>query len=340
MGKSEVHDSYCLKSPIPRLWPFATGRGFLARKVEDFGLCWWRGDRLNESRKPQLRELVGRTKLAYVAPLRNSEATRCRQILDTLGSPFVVHLWDILDDKLNDDYTWLFSHAMHVFCLSEAMLDRVHQLARCEASILPFIRPKSIYRARANRDQDAFVIGLLGFLAAYKDGLELLAAATDALMACGLRVRIKIIGPRENLALLPSSLKPLVEYSGFLDDDARDKVLASCDAGYLPGPHQPPQHDLRSRYSIPSRMADFLAAALPVIASVHEASATASAFSSLDGCGFFPARDAGEICAAVQRLLDIDFWSHASDNCLDFFGESYSKDVVLSRFRTIMDTLC
>ena len=162
MGKSDVPNSFPLNSPIPYLWPFELGRGFLTRQIERFALSWWQGDSLIDSRKPRLLEILGDVRLAHVAPLRNREASRCREILETVGCPFVVQIWDISDPVLNEDYDWLFSRAARVFCLSSNMMEEVRQNTACETSIQSFVRPPSTFRARYI-GEDKLIIGLEGF---------------------------------------------------------------------------------------------------------------------------------------------------------------------------------
>ena len=188
---------------------------------------------------------------AYAAPLRNSEATRCREIIETAQRPFVVHLWDIAEESLNADYAWLFSHAERVFCLSEPMMALVRETAQCEIGLLSFVRPPSKFRA-SHRGGSSIEIGLIGFLAAYREGLELVAQAIESLQAHYARVTVRYIGPSSQLEHIPEGLRSVIEYDGSPDDDGRDRSLADCDVAFLPGPLLAPAHDQRSRYSVPS----------------------------------------------------------------------------------------
>jgi glycosyltransferase involved in cell wall biosynthesis len=332
MGRSSVPNSYCLNSRIPALWPFATGRGFLTRQIERLGLGWWKGDGLIESRKPQLQRLFPETRFAYVTPLRNSEATKCREIVETMGCPFVVQIWDICDEAMNADYAWLFSRSERVFCLSETMVDEVHKLARCETSILRFTRTESRYKAEYS-GPEKLVIGLVGFLSAYQDGLELLAEAIDCLQKQFADVRIRYIGPIEQMSYIPQRLKQFTEFMGFHDQDGVDKALANCNAAYLPGPLRSPQSDLRSRHSIPSRSADYMAAGLPIIAAVNSLSATNILFSPIRDRGFFPVNDPASLCQAAQKLKDEEFWTDAAQECDSFFRQNFD-------IRQAQDKLC
>ena len=334
MGRSTAPGSHCLGSSVLKWWPFATGRGFLKREVEHFGLGWWRGDQLIQQKKPKLRRKLGGVGFALVAPLRNSEATRCREILETIGCPFVVHVWDISDERLNSDYEWLFSHAEHVFCLSETMIEEIHKAAPCETSSLPFVRARSQYQAKVI-DGDTLIIGLIGFLSSYQEGLQILAQAIGGLRRLFANVRIRYIGSPGQLKFIPDSLKGIIEYMGFLDDDERDRVLSECHVGYLPGPLLPPQQDMRSRHSVPSRAADYMAIGLPVIAAANVLSATSIFFAPLRDRGFFLVRDGQDICLTAEKLRDRARWTEAAEQCSQFFDSRLNKEDALRKLYLI-----
>ena len=334
MGMSEVQNSYCLNSAIPRLWPFAAGRGFLFRQVERFRIGWWRGDRLIQSRKHRLRALFKETGFAHVAPLGNAEATRCREILEVLDCPFVMHLWDLLDSPLNADYAWLLLRAEHVFCLSETMIRDIGAVAKCEASILAFVRPQSRYLAEYS-GSDTVVIGLVGFLTSYQDGLHLLSTAVERLRKSGVKVRIRYIGLPGQLRYIPEHLIGLTEYLGFADDDQRDKALAGCSFGYLPGPLLPPEQDLRSRYSIPSRSADYMAVGLPVVAAANAFSATSRFLAPIRNHGFFQVSEPSDFCVITERLREESMWKESSQGCRSFFELHFNKQFALTELRSI-----
>ncbi len=161
-------------------------------------------------------------------------------------------------------------------------------------------------------------IGLVGFLAAYQDGLQLLGQAMNQLRRQFSNVRLKYIGPPGQLRFMPEKLMEVTDYAGFLDNDGRDEALSGCNVGYLPGPLQPPGQDLRSRYSVPSRSADYMAIGLPVIAAVNAASATSALFSPIRDRGFFPVGSPEEICHAAQRLTGKELWNQAAHDCSTF----------------------
>jgi hypothetical protein len=334
MGESEVPQSHPLSSVILRRWPFKVGRGFLLRQLQRSRLDWWQGNRLLESQKPRLREMLRNTKFAYVAPLRNSEATKCREILETVACPFVVHVWDLSDCALNEDYAWLFSHAERVFCLSSTMVDKMCSTSPCKVSFLTFVRPPSKFRS-AFAPAGELKIALIGFLQPYQDGLMLLSSALETFRGDSAKIRLIYIGPPAQLKYMPSPLRHITDYAGFLDDDARDRVLASCHIAYLPGPLLPPGADLRSKHSIPSRMADYLAVGLPVLAAAHPHSATADFFSTIRGRGFFPVADPTDIQCVIRELTNETTWLNAAQECATFYSAHFDPGNALRELATL-----
>lgn len=328
LGMSEVRNSYCLNNSIPYRVPFEVGRNFLSREIERLGLGWWRGDRLIDSKRQRLREFFADAGFAHVAPLHTHEATRFREILEAVRCPFVVHIWDLFETTPNNDYKWLLTNAERVFCLSEAMVTAIRAMVPCDTSILRFVRSSSKYRARYISG-NTLKIGLIGFLHAYRDGLELLSRAVESLRVQFTDIRLKYIGAPEQFKYIPAGLRELTEYVGAVDDDDRDRALAECNVGYLPGPLPSPEQDPRSRYSIPSRSGDYMAVGLPVIAATDLFSATSTFFSSIRERGFFPIRHPQHLCFAVEKLRDEDIWMQAAHECSHFFETHLNRERAL-----------
>jgi len=335
-GTSAISNSYWLDSRIPSVWPFDIGRGFLTRQVERFGLGWWRGDHLVRHKQRSLRKLLAGTGFAYLAPLRCSEATKCREIIEMASCPFVVHLWDLLDPVLNTDYKWLLSHAEHVFCLSSTMTAVVRNAGARDTSRLAFVRPHSAYHATHSQGTH-LIIGLVGFLSAYQKGLRLLEDAIASLRMSFSDICIRYIGPPAQLQFIPRDLRRVIEYIGLSDDHARDKALSGCQFGYLPGPMGPPEESSRSRHSIPSRSADYMANGLPIVAAAHPLSATSSFFSPIRDKGFYPVGDPHHLCRVVLNLQDERNWSQAAAECAVFFEKHCAIQNAQNELRSIAE---
>jgi glycosyltransferase involved in cell wall biosynthesis len=179
---------------------------------------------------------------------------------------------------------------------------------------------------------------LIGFLAAYRDGLELVARAVESLQTHFSRVTLRYIGPPSQLAYIPESLRELTEHLGVLVGDELDRALMDCDCGLLPGPLPVPEYDQRSKYSVPSRAADYLAVGLPIIATIHPDSATSLFFSSLRGRGFFPVTDSKGLVGALRALREEEVWLNASNECEAFFSQRCDAGIALKEFYSIANS--
>jgi hypothetical protein len=68
------------------------------RLCERVGISSWVGSDLRPSLAKRLTEQYQeRVSSTYVAPLSESDATRCLELTNLVGAPFVLHLWDVLE---------------------------------------------------------------------------------------------------------------------------------------------------------------------------------------------------------------------------------------------------
>jgi len=312
-------NSHRAENGLLLLWPFTTGRGFFRRLISRLGLSWWRDNRLRPCYRKWLLTLTKNTEVCYLAPLDGRGAARCRAFVEMINRPFVIHLWDILDglpQGAQSDLGWLLQRAEHVFCVSKPLFDEAAAF-NSNVSYLLFQRSASRYSAKPPDTAAPFRIALIGHLNSYQDGLALLMDALQQMKQQGTRTEVIYIGPNEGLHLLPPLWRETIAPVGFLSDDRRDAILSTCHAGFLPGPLKP-QTDGRSKYSIPSRLLDFFAVGLPVIATVHPGSATADFLAPIAGKGVFLPERAEEILTLVQGLLKHPRWQEASERSLAF----------------------
>lgn len=241
------------------------------------GASWWESGTLKPRYEARIqKQFRNAVSVIYVAPLGIRDCERMKALLLSLDKPFVVHLWDLLDsDQLNSSaFRWLLINAAHVLCLSEPMIDYIRPL-RSDATILRFIRKPSSFVSLPPK-QGPIRIALLGTHKKQQSGLILLRNTLSVLRERKIPVEVVQIGLRKRLRYWGPDLPPEVRATGFLrSDDTRDQVLAQCHFGFLPGPLSSPDQDSYSRFSIPSRVLDYMATGLPVIATVHPESATA-----------------------------------------------------------------
>jgi glycosyltransferase involved in cell wall biosynthesis len=249
-----------------------------------------------------------------VAPIAGRDARRMRAIVQILDMPFVVQIWDFLHNSIVDaDMIWLIQHARHVFCLSQEILGAVKML-QPEATVFPFQRSPSRHFAQAPRDPaQPGEIAILGAMEPYVDGIRCLMRAVEILREAGTSYRILHIGAPKMLRRPGIKAGDLITSTGFLEsEDERDRALAACTAGFLPGPTREPETDALSRFSIPSRILDFMATGLPIIGTVNPRSATARfcADNGLDDV-LFSGPEA--LARRLEQLAREEAWSASSN---------------------------
>ena len=226
------------------------------------------------------RKLVARfrerTSALYLAPVDAVDAARMRYIAELLDKPFVLHLWDSLGTPLlaSENHVWLIRHAHQVYVLSKPLLLESLEV-RPDVGELLFVRERAASRAEAP-GAGPLRVALIGFLPAYRTGLHLLYKAIQQMRGAGVPIELHYVGARRALDRLHEDITKEMGHTGYLPShEARDAALASCHVAFLPGPLESPAEDFRSRYSIPSRVLDFMAVGLPVVGTVHPESATA-----------------------------------------------------------------
>lgn len=293
----------------------------LIRALGACGLSWWSGNQLKPRKAEWLkRALCAETSIIYAAICEVRDAQRVRSVICTIDKPFVLHIWDLLDDhQTHEESTvWLIRNAKHVFCCSEPIQDLVRQV-RADASILRFRRAPSAHTAKAPVDTP-LRIALIGYCFPYKDGLRLLNDALDLLRSRGIATEVCYVGSNKRMKRWSHLLPGKVSATGFLhSDDERDRALAGCHVGFLPGPLNPPDKDWRSRFSIPSRILDFLATGLPCVATVHLHSATNIYMEKLGLTKCIAADSAEQLADHLSALASKDYWEQGQSMSQEAF---------------------
>ena len=89
------------------------------------------------------------------------------------------------------DHYWQFSYAERILCLSPTMIEEVRATARCETSLLPFIRERSQYKAKCS-DIDTLKIGQVETPFKYLGGFELLNVRLISVLGTS-RTRVSVL---------------------------------------------------------------------------------------------------------------------------------------------------
>ena len=308
--------------------------------AEALGMSSWKG---NSLRRPLARRItiLGRERVssAYVAPLNEWDAKRCLALTNLMVAPFVLHLWDVLDGDIRAGaLRALIDRAESVFCVSQALVDDV-SLLRSDAGLLSFSRDDSAVAAEP-REQGPLIVAMHGNITSYVEGLADLNQAIALLEAKGFQVEVRFLGSPRILRQTTTPLKQRVKILGFFpSQDGLDRALSRAHVAFLPGPKLDPRCDLRSRYSIPSRVQDYLAVGLPVVGTVHPASATAG---FLRGLGLEAATSCSrpqEIADWLLRLSQPNGWIGQSTRSSRAFAQMQAQEPPAQKLKRIMDQI-
>jgi Glycosyl transferases group 1 len=270
----------------------------LLRVCERLGISVWNGSDLRTPMVERLqKEFRARVSSAYIAPLSEPDAQRCLELANLVGAPFVLHLWDVLQgDVFSGALRQLVERAESVFCVSQPLLDDV-SLIRSDAELLSFSRDKSLVRAKP-RQRGPLKIVMHGNVSSYAEGLDDLDRAVPLLERKGLKVEVSFLGSPKILRQARTTLKSRVSVGGFCPTQQDlDVELSRAHVAFLPGPKLDPKLDLRSRYSIPSRILDYMALELPIVGCVHKASATGGFLQELG-------LEASSTCSGPEEIAD------------------------------------
>ncbi len=311
----------------------------LLRACERLGVSSWSGSDLRPSHARRLAQYRERISSAYLAPLSESDATRCLQLANLVGAPFVLHLWDVLQgDVSTGALRELVDRAESVFCISQPLLDDV-SLIRGDAELLSFSRDASLVTARP-REHGALKIVMHGNISSYAEGLDDLDEAITLLERRGLKVELSFLGSPRILRQANTTLKKRVKVRGFCPTPQDlDDQLSRAHVAFLPGPKLDPSQDLRSRYSIPSRILDYMALKLPIVGTVHEASATGGFVREL---GLDPAATCSgpeQIADWLVRLARPKDWAEQSARSGHAFDRLQRQEAPAQRLKRALDNI-
>jgi glycosyltransferase involved in cell wall biosynthesis len=290
--------------------PFLKTENVVSRFFRKSGLSLWKGDMPSAALDKLLVELRSQLSSAYLAPIDGKDALRMKAIITTLQLPFVVHLWDFLDNGATHEETrWLIANANHVFCLNRSILRVVHNI-QPNSSILTFTRQPAKITASL-KSGDELVVAIMGDIGSYREGVRCLVRAIELLRRGGLNGRVLYIGRQKALRQFGFDGHKFVTSTGFLTSaEDRDRILSECSVGFMPGPAFAPEVDARSAYSIPSRVLDFMAVGLPFVGTVHPRSATFEFCRDLGiAGGLLPSLDSDSLAQTLLRFSKEREWS-------------------------------
>jgi glycosyltransferase involved in cell wall biosynthesis len=309
------------------------------RVCERLGISLWNGSDLRIPMVERLmKEYRERVSSAYIAPLSELDAQRCLELANLVGAPFVLHLWDVLQgDVFSGALRQLVERAKSVFCVSQPLLDDV-SLIRSDAELLCFSRDEALVKARS-RQRGPLKIVMHGNVSSYAEGLDDLDKAIPLLERKGLRVEVSFLGSPKILRQAKTTLKK-VSVGGFCPTQQDlDVELSRAHVAFLPGPKLDPKIDLRSRYSIPSRILDYMALGLPVVGCVHKASATGGFLQELGLEASTTCSSPEEIAGWLTNIALPVHWAEQSAKSRNAFDQLRRQEEPAQKLKRALDNI-
>ncbi len=326
-GPSSSRNSFCVEDP--RGWKWLRGRGFVAKLQAFLGMAWWRENRIDKKRFQRLIRRRGfDCDVLYIIVSGEGGAQRALSLREEFRTPAVVHLMDLCEvggigRAQTPALAELLESSDRVLVLNEVLLEEVGKLDVREARVLRFGQDPVVPVASGKVDRGEFRVAMVGTL--YRPGLELLQVAWPMVLKACPRARLLYTGARS--PMLREAGLDFVDDLGFLNKTA-DYLdhLASCHLAYLPGPSL---DDCFARFSVPSRLADYLMAGLPVVAKVSPVSATARFIRGIPECCASIVENGEQFSDTLLRFAqDQNYWVRASAAARNFALEKLSTDIV------------
>ena len=257
----------------PLLWrPLRLSR-VMTKLHAAVGLRAWRADNTLNVRLfgRMLPSAQLRADVLYAFATSENSARRCLSLIDHLRKPFVLHIMDVqheygLDPATMPAYAELIRRASSVLVINAAIEKEVRKFPVGEVEVVPF--GQAVYdlpprEASAGSAQRVFITGAI-----HRHGLDMLAQAWPGVLARFPRAELVYTGL--HFDAFPAGLRPHVRNLGFVEESRYLGTLRASHVGYVPGPVE---LNCYGRFSIPSRVADFFMAGLPVVACVASGSA-------------------------------------------------------------------
>jgi glycosyltransferase involved in cell wall biosynthesis len=289
--------------------------------------AWWNGNKLNNERlREQLRIFPARPTRAWVFCGNERDATRASAVLSALGDPpFLLHLMDIFHNGISQRETpcllSLIGAASQVVCTSAVAAQEVRRHRSRETHVLPCC---SNFAANGRCSWESrFRIALTGAL--WDKSMWNNSPALDLFAAAWPEIKRQMPGIELHYAgafakHLPSGLLSELHNHGFLEPARCEQLLRNCHLAYLPV-------SLNTRfgpYSVPSRLADYLACGLPTITCTSPGTGIYSFIQTAPVTAAVNVTNTNELVNAITQLAaDPQQWERAAMD-----AASYAKQVL------------
>lgn len=310
-------------------WRLPFGRRLLLQIQNALPVKWWDKLQLSALSRWRLRRLARRRSVAYVIVSSEETAQVALACLSKLRLPYVLNWLDLETSELltpeqHPCIAAINAGAEEVFVITPALAAAIGRFARKAPRLLLPGRPVARRPAQAPASGQPLRCVMIGSLN-YPSLTELWPAVVRAVRAAGVELDLFYIGAETMYRRCPPELG--IRYLGSLTDEARDAALATMHLGFLPGPDGNPNCEHLSRYSFPSRVADYFCHGLPVIGTVHPESSAAQALQLVLGESAWLSQRPSDLVAAITGLArNSESWKAAAQGATAFAAKNF--DVV------------
>jgi hypothetical protein len=277
-----------------------------------------------------LGRLSSRPTVAYVVVSGEDDARRAVSLLDVLDVPVMTHVMDLDRDELAPENMpslgELLRRSHRIFALNALIAEQLRRFDPSHLEILHFSSAPIIEQS-IERDDLLVLSGSWGPHAVNRNA-PMLAEALARLRQRRPTLRAIYFGAQSHR--IPPTLVPFLEDRGFLTDAACASLLARARIAVLMTPDGGSSWD---RYSIPSRIADYLANGLPIIAAITGDNATCDLLNDRNLSKAVQLVDNATtlVDRAESWLDDTASWCAASESARAFASATFCCSSIRSR---------
>jgi len=316
---------------VSECWPLRRGARLIpwVNRFLSFGRL-----SLRRCRRDKLRVLAGEAGRdlggLYVVVYNEEQATFARDVLRAIGTkPYILHLMDIIERSRlrrgrTPDLDWLVANARRVWGVSEKIAEEARRIRAADVSVVPLCAaPVDQIPPPARSAKDTFKIAVVGTIYGRKLSRSTLALdlLAEVLPEIASRASLELVTTRDPEETLPASLRPYLMAAGPLSTDETVRLQKGCHIAYLTVQYR---KNSKLRYSIPSRIVDYLSCGLPVVACAEPGTAVWQFLKPLEGKCVTLVKDAGELEAALER--------YRTDNSFREGQKKFAEDYAAREF--------
>jgi glycosyltransferase involved in cell wall biosynthesis len=292
------------------------------------------------AKSPSLPQWSRTTDRVVAVCMQESDAKIIYGLWRNLGKPpLLLHVMDILHETLSEQETPFFisliREAKHIFGISKPIITELSRFSDVAISELLFT--SDFQRADTYPSIMDLRIVMVGTIWDYEQNriLELLADAWPTILEQHPQATLHYAGLSFNR--IPQLLQRFVQNHGHLSTSQCENLLQSCHIAVLPVSH-PMNHV--SRYSLPSRIADYLACGLPTIVSAEPGTATHSFFENVPQMAGMNIQTTSDLIEAINNYFsNAKGWKEHSLAASKFAETRLSVPVIQNQFWQVVSSL-